>query len=351
RLEGLESSNAQLLEEITSRLQRQSEQERELDFALRAGKFGTWSINFETGELTSSPACRALFQVDTGKPFTFEDRLAAIHPADRAANIDAIELTRRTGAEFDMTYRIVTPKGGVRWLTSRGQPFFNAEGKTLRLAGVSSDVTDQRRAERMRIALVELSDVVRDVKDPADISFAAARILGEALEVSRAGYGVIDPARETITIERDWNAQGISSLAGVLHFRDYGSYIEDLKRGKDVIIADADLDPRSSEGADALKAISAQAVVNMPLTEEGGLVALLYLNHATAREWLDDEIAFVREVAERTRVAIERRRAEIELSELAASLEQQVAERTRDLLAAQEALRQSQKMEAVGQLT
>ncbi|WBQ19377.1 PAS domain-containing protein [Sphingobium yanoikuyae] len=351
RLEGLESSNAQLLGEITSRLQRQSEQERELDFALRAGKFGTWSINFETGELTSSPACRALFQVDTGKPFTFEDRLAAIHPADRAANIDAIELTRRTGAEFDMTYRIVTPKGGVRWLTSRGQPFFNAEGKTLRLAGVSSDVTDQRRAERMRIALVELSDVVRDVKDPADISFAAARILGEALEVSRAGYGVIDPARETITIERDWNAQGISSLAGVLHFRDYGSYIEDLKRGKDVIIADADLDPRSSEGADALKAISAQAVVNMPLTEEGGLVALLYLNHATAREWLDDEIAFVREVAERTRVAIERRRAEIELSELAASLEQQVAERTRDLLAAQEALRQSQKMEAVGQLT
>ncbi|WP_234780534.1 response regulator [Sphingobium yanoikuyae] len=203
----------------------------------------------------------------------------------------------------------------------------------------------------MRNALVELSNVVRDVQDPADISFAASRILGEALEVSRAGYGVIDPALETITIERDWNAEGISSLAGVLQFRDYGSYIEDLKRGKDVIIADADLDPRSVEGADALKAISAQAVVNMPLTEQGGLVALLYLNHATARDWLDDEIAFVREVAERTRVATERRRAEIELRELAASLEQQVEERTRDLIAAEEALRQSQKMEAVGQLT
>ncbi len=351
RLEGLENSNAALMAEITSRLQRQNEQERELDFALRAGKFGTWSINFETGELTTSPACRALFGVDTEKPFTFDDRLAAIHPADRAANIDAIDLTRLTGGDFDVTYRIVTPEGEIRWLTSRGQPFPNADGKPLRLAGISSDVTEQRRAERMRVALVELSDVVRDVQDPADISFAAARILGEALEVSRAGYGVIDPALETITIERDWNAEGISSLAGVLQFRDYGSYIEDLKRGKDVIIADADLDPRSVEGADALKAISAQAVVNMPLTEQGGLVALLYLNHATAREWLDDEIAFVREVAERTRVATERRRAEIELRELAASLEQQVEQRTRDLIAAEEALRQSQKMEAVGQLT
>ncbi|MDH7639387.1 PAS domain-containing protein [Sphingomonas oryzagri] len=351
RLEGLESSNAALMAEITNRLQRQHEQERELDFALRAGRFGTWSINFETGELTSSPACRALFGIDQDQPLTFDDRIAAIHPDDRAANVEAIERTRQHGADFDQTYRIVTPAGDIRWLTSRGQPFLNTEGKPLRLAGVSSDVTDQRRAERMRMALVELSDVVRDVQDPANISFEASRILGEALEVSRAGYGLIDPVRETITIERDWNAEGISSLAGVLQFRDYGSYIENLKHGDDVIIPDARLDLRTRDGAEALEAISARAVVNMPLTEQGGLVALLYLNHATAREWPDDELAFIREVAERTRVATERRRAEIELHDLAASLEQQVEERTSELLAAEEALRQSQKMEAVGQLT
>jgi len=351
RLEGLESSNAALMAEITNRLQRQNEQERELDFALRAGRFGTWSINFDKDELTSSPACRALFGIDQDQPFTFEDRIAAIHPADRTANIEAIERVRRQGADFDQTYRIVTPAGDVRWLASRGQAFLDAEGKPLRLTGISSDVTQQRRAERMRMALVELSDVVRDIQDPGDISFEAARILGEALEVSRAGYGLIDPVLETITIERDWNAEGIRSLAGVLQFRDYGSYIENLKRGEDVIIPDARLDPRTTDGAEALEAISAQSVVNMPLTEQGGLVALLYLNHATAREWPEDELAFIRDVAERTRVASERRRAEVELRDLAASLEQQVEERTTELLATEEALRQSQKMEAVGQLT
>ncbi|PNB45871.1 histidine kinase, partial [Pseudomonas sp. FW305-130] len=86
-------------------------------------------------------------------------------------------------------------------------------------------------------------------------------------------------------------------------------------------------------------------------TEHGGLVALLYLNHATRRTWHADEIAFMREVAERTRIATERRRAEQELALLAASLEQQVAERTSALQTAEDALRQSQKMEAVGQLT
>jgi signal transduction histidine kinase len=47
----------------------------------------------------------------------------------------------------------------------------------------------------------------------------------------------------------------------------------------------------------------------------------------------------------------ERRRAEEALREMNATLEQQVAERTAQLRANEEALRQSQKMEAVGQLT
>src|SRR3712207_1689940 len=66
----------------------------------------------------------------------------------------------------------------------------------------------------------------------------------------------------------------------------------------------------------------------MPVTEHGGFVALLYLNHAAAREWSADELAFVREVADRTRTAVERRRAEQALRDFAASLERQVEERT-----------------------
>jgi signal transduction histidine kinase len=171
------------------------------------------------------------------------------------------------------------------------------------------------------------------------------------LGVSRVGYGQVDTQAETITIARDWNAPGITSLAGVLNFRDYGSYIEDLARGRDVVFDDARVDPRTMANAAALEAISARAVINMALTENGALVALLYINHEAQRHWRDDELAFIREVAERTRIATERRRAEQELAALAASLEQQVTARTGELQNAEDALRQSQKMEAVGQLT
>lgn len=232
-----------------------------------------------------------------------------------------------TGERFvaeHVPVRLQRPPGGVqeRFLDFIYEPITSETGQVSGIFVEGHDVTEARHArealranERRQALLVELGDRFRDLDDPADISFAAAELLGQALRVSRAGYGTIDPVAETITIERDWNAPGIESLAGVLRFRDYGSYIEDLKRGETVVFADAEKDPRTAGTADALKAISAQAVVNMPVTEYGGFVALLYLNNATARPWPAEELAFIREVAERTRMAVERRRAEQELRE------------------------------------
>jgi len=232
-----------------------------------------------------------------------------------------------------------TPDGPEeeRFLTFIYSPLTDDQGVITGVFCEGFDVTDQHRGElaqreatRRQVVLAELADRFRDLSDPTDLSYAAAELLGTALDVSRAGYGTIDPRRETIEIERDWNAPGINSLAGVLHFRDYGSYIEELKRGVTVVITDSTTDPRTAAVGDALKGISAQALVNMPVTEQGGFVALLYLNQKTARVWTDEELTLIREVAERTRMAVERRRAEEDLRNLAASLEQQVAERTAD---------------------
>jgi len=186
--------------------------------------------------------------------------------------------------------------------------------------------TAQRQAR-----LVELDDTLRDLNNPADVTFAAAEHLARALGVSRAGYGVVNKRAETITIQRDWNAPGVTSLAGILHFREYGSYIEDLKLGDTVVVADATLDPRTATTAHALAAISAQAFVNMPVTENDDLVALLYLNHAAPRQWSNEDLAYIREVAERTRIVEARRQAEADLKALAASLEVQVERRTAEL--------------------
>ena len=351
RLKGLETSNASLMAELTDRLRIQQEQERELAFTLRAARFGTWSLEIATLQLTASETCKEIFGRPADEPFSYEDRLAAIHPDDRENSVAEVQRCITDGTDYDVVYRIHRRDGEMRWIGSRGQPFFNADGEALRIAGVSTDITDQRRSENMRSALVELGDVFRDTEDPDDISFEAARIIGRTIDVSRAGYGEIDAASETIGIVRDWNAAGVAPLAGRFALRRFGSYIDDLAKGEEVCIGDARTDPRTQATADALESVDARAIINMPVMENGQLVAMLYLGNAEARRWRADEVTFVREAAERTRIATERRRTEQALATLAESLEQQVAARTDELQHAEDALRQSQKMEAVGQLT
>jgi len=333
-----------------------------LQLALAAGGgIGTWDWDVPAGRVVADERFARLYDVDpakaaSGLPLT--DFLAAIHPDDAPAVLARINLALEDCGSFNAEYRLVQRDGTVRWVSAQGRCVAGPDGHPLRFPGVTFDITARKTAERRRDALVSLTDRIRDLNDPDELAYSAAEILGQTLGVSRAGYGLVDVAAETITIERDWNAPGVKTLAGTLRFRDYGSYIEDLGRGETVVLEDAEFDPRTAQTADALKAISAQAIVNMPVTEHGGLVALLYLNHATPRAWPPDDLALIREFAERTRTATERLRvtqslrdSEMRLREANETLEAKVEARTRELMQAEEALRQSQKMEAIGQLT
>lgn len=240
---------------------------------------------------------------------------------------EALDEVYRTGKTFEahgseVRYRR-TPDGPeeVRYLSFMYAPLYDDCRSISGIFCEGFDVTDAHRATRRMAALARLGDRIREIADPDDLAFAAAEILGQELAVSRAGYGTIDRRAETISITRDWNAPGVASLAGVLRFRDYGTYIDDLKRGETVVCDDVVKDARTASNAAALANISARSFVNMPVNEHGNAVALLFLNNDMPRSWPDHELAFIREVAERTRTAVERRRAEIALRENEARLQ------------------------------
>jgi PAS domain S-box-containing protein len=321
RLGRLPSVVTRTLAELKERLQRHDveqalmDSERELRLALQAGRFGAWSLDFATRTLKCSDLCRRNFGREPADPFSYDDLVDAIHPDDRNRMLDAVQKSVLSGNDYDIEYRVITPSGEVRWIGIRGQPIYDSQGRAERIMGVSVDIDSRKRGELFRRALIDLEDRFRRLDDPVDLAFAAAQMLGETLEIGRAGYGTVDPDAETITIDRDWTATGVRTLAGTLQFRDYGSYIEDLKRGTTVVFADATQDERARAGAEALRAIQALSVVNLPIIEQGRIRALFYLNHPQARRWRDDELAFLREVASRTRAVVERRRAEQGLRE------------------------------------
>ncbi|KQM67743.1 hypothetical protein ASE75_02190 [Sphingomonas sp. Leaf17] len=291
------------------------ESEERLRQALSVGKgVGTWKWHTASDRVVADAQFAKLYRVDPeealrGAPLSvFTD---AMDPADRPRVEAAIAASVETGAPYSQEYRLLTADGNIRWVLAQGRCNYDATGRPTDFPGMVFDITDRKSAEIRQAALLALSDRLRDLTDPDEIAYAASEILGQALRVSRVGYGIIDKVAETITIARDWNAPGITTIAGVLHFRDFGTYIEDLKTGRTAIVSNADEDPRTpGASADALKRISAWSFVNMPLVEHGRFVALIYANHERPRVWTDDDILLIREVAERVHVASERVRAE-----------------------------------------
>lgn len=200
---------------------------------------------------------------------------------------------------------------GDRRLDFIYNPMRDASGKITGIFCGGYDVTEAYRAQERGRALSELADVLRNSEDTEDLPHRAADILGRALGVSRVGYGAIDDLTETLHVQRDFTAPGVETLAGATHLREYGSFIDSLRRNEFIAISDVRLDPRTAMAAAALESRSARSFVNVPVVEHGRLVAVLFVNHAEVRDWRPDELSLIREIGERTRSAIQRRRNEL----------------------------------------
>ncbi|WP_343639792.1 ATP-binding protein [Roseateles sp.] len=188
------------------------------------------------------------------------------------------------------------------------QPIRDDDGTVSHIFVEGVDVTARVRGEQRRAALAGLSERLREVGAPADVGFAAAQMLGMMLSATRAGYCTVDHEAETVRIERDWMRGGLDSLAGTRRLRDYGSFVEALKRDEVVAIADVADDPLTRDHGAAFDAMRVRSIVNVPVLEQGRLVALLFVHDESPRAWSNEDVALIREVAHRTRVAVERAR-------------------------------------------
>ncbi|WP_348645282.1 PAS domain S-box protein [Methylobacterium sp. BTF04] len=307
--------------------------EERLSLALNAsGMIGTWDWDLKENLVYADANFARIYSVDPeraaqGAPLSEYTR--NFHPDDMP--VFQAELGRLfAGAdEFACEYRIVQPDGSYRWLIARGRLVRDSHHSPVRFPGASVDITERKRAEERQSALVELGDRLRELQNAAEIVFVAAEIAGRTLGLIRAAYGSIDPSQEHLDIARDWTVPSVVTIAGRHRFSDYGSYLPDLQKGHDVIIADVETDPRTLADPSALLALDVRTLLNIPLMERGRLVAVFCLHDCRPRAWTPDIIRFVRNVVDRTRAALARLRAE-EAQEL---LNRELSHRMKNLLA------------------
>jgi len=89
----------------------------------------------------------------------------AVHPDDRDRVASALERQKR-GEVGEETYRILRPDGTERWIRSRALPVRDADGATIRTAGVSEDITEHKKAaDRLLEQHAFLNAVLENTRD------------------------------------------------------------------------------------------------------------------------------------------------------------------------------------------
>ncbi|WP_237481229.1 PAS domain-containing protein [Lichenibacterium dinghuense] len=303
---------------------------RRMQTALAAGAvIGTWIWDIPNDRFTVDEAFAEAFGLDPAlgrEGIPMAQIVATVHPNDQAGLADAIGAAIERGGRYAHQYRVLRVDGRYHWLEANGHVEHASDGTPLRFPGVLIEIA----ARRFDVAMNGLSERLRTLDTPQQMVMAASETAGQALGVTRVAYGDVDPAGQRIVVRPDWLAAGQSTIAGELAFSDFGSYIEDLRRGEDVVIDDVRLDPRTTAQVENLRGIGIRSLVNLPLMQQGRLKVVFFLNDCEPHAWSADELAFARRVVDRTEVEIARRAAEDGLRELNASLERQVEERTQE---------------------
>lgn len=138
-------------------------QER-LRSALKVAQVATGELNPVTGEIRNCVNTEALYGCSLHHE---SDVFCLVHPED-LPRVKA-ELAKMTASAHPAScdYRILNPQSGeTRWLVTRGQMFFDADGHPVKLLAVTIDITARKQAEheagQARRLMAQILDSIPD---------------------------------------------------------------------------------------------------------------------------------------------------------------------------------------------
>jgi signal transduction histidine kinase/CheY-like chemotaxis protein len=308
-----------------------------LELALAAsGVVGLWDWMVVTDRLHGDANFARLYGLDPAKTaagLTMEQYQEFVVADDLGHLRRDIRATFERGTDFLVEYRLAIPGEALRWVECKGKLINDDTGVPVRFSGTAVDITIRKQAdENTRTNAI----AARANAERVQLALQAGAIIGTwvwhiendefVVDEGFANAFGLDPAvgRQGISLEHVLGTVHRDDKAGLARAMKQaidrcGAYMHQYRvRRRDGVYYWVEANGRVERGENGL-----------PQRFPGVLIDI------TARRAVE---------AERDRVADE-------LRSLNLTLEHRVVERTSALVEAQEALRQSQKMEAVGQLT
>ena len=149
-------------------------QER-LVLATGAAGIGVWEWDLIKGTVQWDQHMYRLYGLDhPTSEASYATWTACLHPEDLARTEQELKRAVHDGVPFDTEFRIVTPRGAVRYIRAVAQLQRDASGEPRRVVGVNFDITERKQAE---LELQHTSSLLQNVLDSAeDICIIALKL-------------------------------------------------------------------------------------------------------------------------------------------------------------------------------
>ena len=156
------------------------ESEERYALAARGANDGLWDWNIQTGHVYYSPRWKAMLGWHENEiSNTPEEWFNRIHDADRKRVKEEIAAHRNGSTpHFESEHRMLHKDGTFRWMLNRGLAVFDDSGKTLRMAGSQTDITERKVSDPLtglpnRLLFIDrLGRLIKHAKRRKDILFA-----------------------------------------------------------------------------------------------------------------------------------------------------------------------------------
>jgi len=290
------------------------ESEERLRLALESSGLGFWEYDAITAKTIRSARHDAIFgYAEPVSDWSYERFSNHVPESDRAVVEAGFRAALERGEDWNVECRIIRVDGSQGWLKVRARPHRGTDGKVIRLLGTVADITERKKAVEAAIeTATKFETFAQTMPSMVWTSLPDGQI--------------------------DWFNARVSEFSGIP--------AEDMKPNGWSPVHPDDIERATRTWREAL-ASGQPFETEYRIRRYDGLYRW-HITRAVPIRSADGAIA----LWIGTSADIEdQKSSEQALAELNATLEEQVRARTAELLEAEATLRQSQKMEAVGQLT
>jgi len=112
-----------------------------------AAGVGPWDFDMITRDLFLSPGARRNMGVPEAARVRLEDLPTYVHPDDRDRVNERLRRAIKGLEDYEIEYRLADASQGERWVHGRGEVIRDEDGRAVRMIGLNFDVTNRRRSE------------------------------------------------------------------------------------------------------------------------------------------------------------------------------------------------------------